>query len=1098
MGLKSFIQSKSLRAKNDKRTNAAGLTLRESLFPLILVTSLFFLWGFSYGLLDTLNKHFQNVLDIDRARSAGLQAAYFGAYPLASLGHAAWILRHYSYKATFIWGLFLYGLGSLIAIPCIKAKSFGGFCAAIFIIGNGLGSLETAANPYITVCGPPRYAEIRINLSQAFNGIGSVVAPLMGSYVFFKFDDNSALDNVQWVYVAIAVFVWALAVVFWLSHIPEITDADMEFQASQVQASYDDKPFWKQYTLFHAAFAQFCYAGAQVAIASMFINYVVETRPGTSDSLAAQFFAGAQGAFAVGRFVGVGLMHFIRPRMVFLGFLFACAVFIAPAIHVTGNIGMSLLFVVLFFESICFPTIVALGMRGLGRHSKRGSGWIIAGVIGGACVPPLTGATGDRHGMGIAMTIPLTFFVLALTYAASVNFVPQYRDVVDAFTVAEVGVVDLNVDEEKTAGTVEMTVSPETKRGRPPAKPRASPRDTEIAAGESLMSYAESSDHPEDDARDDENSNGYDSHGQRHSPVSSSGPTPCSQAAVEPTTSPFSCGTATLGPTYGAAPQDSMSLGMLSTPRFNLETTISRETNVNNVTCSDNPLEGSGDGRLHQDQFASIQMATPSCGSLQNSNTNVEVPCASNPVTDAASDCRHAFLRPLLAHIDGLVPIKLACDLFDIFLTDQGSLLFRGACPFILTRIFRKASITHPTNPRAATPALIATILWCVAQTADLLVLHVPGSRRKTVSRLYRLVISLISRRDPDRRRYIDASRMEPATVGLNENPEIIDDLLTYILLAVAVSGSEFRSHTQEWWTEASRLVFALRLHRDDERCPEVERPCLNPVCCCQTNRSVSSFTNMERREERRRIFWLYYCLDRHLALSFNACLSIPDSLCEVYAPLPEDIWENLDSVSQESFPVRTTSPPTTVSGITFFEHFLPLMVILGDIIEVQHRRRHPRLGGDDSTGLQSNNDPFSSRLQPENHSKVELVHAYCTHILHVLHVLLYGKWDAISMMEDRDDWITSAGFSECASHAIAASQTLPTILQIDPELTFMPYLFGIYLLHGSFIFLLFADRMPHVGPNQSVEQACENIIRAHEVSIVTLTTEFQVGHFST
>lgn len=198
------------------------------------------------------------------------------AYLIASLGHAAWILRHWGYKATFVFGLFLYGLGALIAIPCIIAKSFGGFCAAIFIIGNGLGSLETAANPYITVCGPPKYSEIRINISQAFNGIGTVVAPVMGSYVFFAFDDKRALENVQWVYLAIAVFVWGLAIVFWLARIPEITDADMAFQASETHANVDDKPFRKQYRLFHASFAQFCYTGAQVAIAG-FVDLRLES-----------------------------------------------------------------------------------------------------------------------------------------------------------------------------------------------------------------------------------------------------------------------------------------------------------------------------------------------------------------------------------------------------------------------------------------------------------------------------------------------------------------------------------------------------------------------------------------------------------------------------------------------------------------------------------------------------------------------------------------------------------------------------------------------------------------------------------------------------
>ncbi|KAL8645140.1 MAG: hypothetical protein Q9226_007435 [Calogaya cf. arnoldii] len=154
------------------------------------------------------------------------------AYPLASLGHANWILRHFGYKAVFIWGLCLYGIGSLIAWPCLVHRSFGGFCAAIFVIGNGLGSLETAANPYLAVCGPPRYSEIRINLAQAFNAVGTVIAPVLGSYVFFKDvgDNAEAIKNVQWVYLATACFVFLLAVVFYFSTIPEITDADMAFQ----------------------------------------------------------------------------------------------------------------------------------------------------------------------------------------------------------------------------------------------------------------------------------------------------------------------------------------------------------------------------------------------------------------------------------------------------------------------------------------------------------------------------------------------------------------------------------------------------------------------------------------------------------------------------------------------------------------------------------------------------------------------------------------------------------------------------------------------------------------------------------------------------
>lgn len=228
-------------------------------------------------------------------------------------------------------------------------------------------------------------------------------------------------------------------------------------------------------------------------------------------------------------------------------------------------------------------------------------------------------------------------------------------------------------------------------------------------------------------------------------------------------------------------------------------------------------------------------------------------------------------------------------------------------------------------------------------------------------------------------------------------------------------------------------------------------------------------------------------------------------------------------------------------------------MSILGDIIEVHHKRFHPRIGmvddthavaiiGDLLANCEASIDklrqeielveyaapmptpgagpsikdlisgysnlpppshgpppttvppPTAAAIRAKDRSRLQLVTAYSTHILHVLHVLLHGKWDAISMLDDDDDWITSTRFNNCASHAIAASQAVSQILKFDPELTFMPYLFGIYLLHGSFILLLFADRMPRVGPNQSVELACETIIRAHEVCVVTLSTEFQVS----
>lgn len=531
-----------------------------------------------------------------------------------------------------------------------------------------------------------------------------------------------------------------------------------------------------------------------------------------------------------------------------------------------------------------------------------------------------------------------------------------------------------------------------------------------------------------------------------------------------------------------------------------------------------------------------------------------------------SADCRYRCLEPVLPYLRDIIPASVACDLLDVYLTEPGSSLFRCASPYIITRIFRKKSLLHPINPRRTTPALLATMLWCSAQTADIVLLHVPGSRAKICNALYDLATALISDRDPDRWRRMhgglrdesdtprsgfSSSSTQPLTTARNEPAGVVDDVLTFVLLSIAVSGGDFKSDCFKWWSKAVRLAFSLELNREDERCTASVSPCANPLCSCKRDQgSLSSLPGAEAKEERRRVFWLLYCLDRHLALSFNRVLDIPDSYCEVYEPLQECVWEDLDIIPPQDLPPRVLGPPTIVTGTGFFESFFPLMAILGDIIDLHHRRHHPRLGMvDDSksvavisellvnceasieklerktepvennaalctptTGL-SVKEPVASyaTLPPVTHasppptlpvpppdtrakdrSRRQLVTAYSTHILHVLHVLLHGKWDAISMLDDDDDWITSKRFNDCASHAIAASQAVSQILKYDPELTFMPYLFGIYLLHGSFILLLFADRMPRVGPNQSVELACETIVRAHEVCVVTLSTEFQ------
>lgn len=183
------------------------------------------MWGFAYGLLDTLNATFETALGVSSAQAGGLQASYFGAYFIAPVTFAGWIVRRFGFRWAFITGLLLYGVGALMFWPSAVYGSFGGFCGSLFIVGCGLSTLETSANPYIAVCGPPRLSEIRLELSQSVQAVGSVIAPLLASRVFFSNTNPSDLSNVQWTYLGIACFVFILAVVFFFAPIPEISDA---------------------------------------------------------------------------------------------------------------------------------------------------------------------------------------------------------------------------------------------------------------------------------------------------------------------------------------------------------------------------------------------------------------------------------------------------------------------------------------------------------------------------------------------------------------------------------------------------------------------------------------------------------------------------------------------------------------------------------------------------------------------------------------------------------------------------------------------------------------------------------------------------------
>ncbi|KAL4755763.1 fungal specific transcription factor domain-containing protein [Aspergillus foveolatus] len=476
------------------------------------------------------------------------------------------------------------------------------------------------------------------------------------------------------------------------------------------------------------------------------------------------------------------------------------------------------------------------------------------------------------------------------------------------------------------------------------------------------------------------------------------------------------------------------------------------------------------------------------------------------------STCRYPCLKPLLPALKNILCPEIACDLLDIFFSEPGSSLCFAHSPYILSPVLRKKSVLHPSKPRPTSPALLATMLWCVAHTADFRIFYVPGSRQRIVNELYGVAMSFLRRRDMDNWRRVpggwqleedsttsldtEASDRAPRTFSTGPKP-CVDDVLTFALLTIVISGGEYKSDCVKWWNKTVGLVKYLGLHKE-------------PSMPGNTPNYDKSQASAEEHEEQRRAFWLVYAVDRHLALSHNRSLHILDAECEVLTPLPEHSWQSFGTQGVEALQQRSYGPPTTISGAGFFEYFLPMMAILGDIIDFRLRRYHPRLVSHDDTSLEVLKASLThcerslrdfagasnpSRSPPNTtvpKDTANMVVAYAVYILKVLYVLLYGKWDAITMLEDDGDWITSSRFADCSSSSIAAARAISDILTVDPELSFMPYLFGIYLFHGSFVLLLFAERMSQIGPNPSVEEACEVIIRAHEVAIVTLSTEFQ------
>ncbi len=379
---------------------------RNYLWPFVLVTSLFFLWGFAHSILDVLNKHFQDTLGVSKAESALVQAVVYGGYFLMALP-AGQIIRRLGYRGGVITGLLLYGIGALLFIPGGQINSFPFFLFSLFVIGCGLTCLETAANPYVTVLGNERDAERRINLSQSFNGLGWIVGPIVGGQFLFAQQAGHASISVP--YAIIGVVVLCVAAVFTRVKLPEVNDSKEGITACH--ASEKASSLWSHRNFVVGMVALFLYVAAQTGINSFFINYVTEFADMNRASAANLLGYGAMALFMVGRMGGSWVMSVVRSERVLLYCAIGAIVAMGTLLTGAGSMGIAAFLLCYLCESIMFPTIFALALRGVGVHTKQASSYLIMCIVGGAVAPVLMGLIADHSSMALAFAIPLICFV---------------------------------------------------------------------------------------------------------------------------------------------------------------------------------------------------------------------------------------------------------------------------------------------------------------------------------------------------------------------------------------------------------------------------------------------------------------------------------------------------------------------------------------------------------------------------------------------------------------------------------------------------------------------------------------------------------------
>jgi MFS transporter, FHS family, L-fucose permease len=394
--------------------------------PLVALTSLFFLWGFITCLNDILIPHLKNVFQLNYTQTMLIQLCFFGAYFIVSLPAGA-LVKRISYKWGIVAGLVISAIGCALFIPAASLRVYPLFLGALFVLAAGVTILQVAANPYVTVLGKPETASSRLTLTQAFNSLGTTIAPIFGAFLILS-SATAAVSNatpeqidalhmaeaaaVKFPYLLLAGAFLVLAAIFAALKLPVVEDEEEAHQGGEEASSA-----WSYRHLVLGAVGIFVYVGAEVSIGSFLVNFMADPRiAGLPEQTAAHYVSYFWGGAMVGRFIGSVVMRYVDAGKTLTTNAAIAAILLLVTVLTTGHVAMWSVLAIGFFNSIMFPTIFSLALKGLGRHTSQGSGILCLAIVGGALLPLVQGGLADTIGIHLAFLMPILCYVYIAYY----------------------------------------------------------------------------------------------------------------------------------------------------------------------------------------------------------------------------------------------------------------------------------------------------------------------------------------------------------------------------------------------------------------------------------------------------------------------------------------------------------------------------------------------------------------------------------------------------------------------------------------------------------------------------------------------------------